>query len=298
MTSLIISIYWILLTLANLFHLDLAHGSMKSFKNSCSQKYALLVGGGTEERDNFRSYYENIKFVNHRLIKFGYDTKNIKILFYGGNTLGHPIVDSDSTKKNFCNELRNFSKIIGPTDSLLIFRSGHGIIELNFSKYGILSKNESLPDDSHVKVLGPAAVMCFPDGPLSSFVFQKELKKIKAEQIIVILNQCYSGMFTDITNKLNHTVVISETDEVGIGFNSIRLNKKFKSGIWPFVKCIFDGFLINGSQKKSVIEAYHYMLECNPNLKGIGIKADRPLLKECPQIRYGSGLTMGNVYIY
>jgi hypothetical protein len=39
------------------------------------------------------------------------------------------------------------------------------------------------------------------------------------------------------------------------------------------------------------------MLECNPNAKGIAIKADRPLLKEYPQIRYGNGLTMGNVYI-
>ena len=39
------------------------------------------------------------------------------------------------------------------------------------------------------------------------------------------------------------------------------------------------------------------MLECNPNVKGIAIKADRPLLKEYPQIKYGSGLTMGNVYI-
>ena len=188
---------------------------------------------------------------------------------------------------------------MSPTDSLLIFRSGHGIIELKFSKYGILSKDESLPEGSHVSVLGTAAVMCFSDGPLSSFLLQEELRKIKAKQIIVILNQCYSGMFTDITKKLYHTVVISETNEVGIGFNSIRLTKKLKSKVWPFVKCFFDGLLINSfpREKKSVIEAYHYMLECNPNVKGIAIKADRPLLKEYPQIKYGSGLTMGNVYI-
>jgi hypothetical protein len=288
-----------LLIVVNLFHLEFAYGSTNRVENSYSQKYALLVGGGTGKKDNLDSFYENIKHVNYRLNELGYDAKNIKILYYGGNTPDRPIVDGDSTKKNFLNAISELGKIINPTDSLLIFRSGHGIIELNFHKYGILSKDETLPEDSHVSVLGTAAVMRFSDGPLSSFVFQEELRKIKAKQVIVILNQCYSGMFIYITKKLSNTVVITETNEVGIAFDYIRPTKKSKPRVWPFVKCLFEGLLINSDQreKKSVIEAYHYMLECNPNVKGVAIKADRPLLKEYPQIKYGGGLKMGNVYI-
>jgi hypothetical protein len=39
------------------------------------------------------------------------------------------------------------------------------------------------------------------------------------------------------------------------------------------------------------------MLSCNPNVEGFSLKADRPLVKETPQIKYGKELTKGAVYI-
>ena len=99
--------------------------------------------------------------------------------------------------------------------------------------------------------------------------------------------------------KLDHTVIISETNEVGIAFKRRKRGINSEHNVWPFVKCICDGFLKNGNgeKKQSVFDAFQYMLTCNPNVKGILIKGDRPLWKESPQIKYGSGLIKGSVYI-
>ncbi len=265
-----------------------------------SQKYALLIGGGTTKQNTFESYYKNIEYVANTLKKLGYDDGNIKILFYGGKSSERPIIEGKATKKCVIDELSRLEKIIDPNDSLLIFRSGHGIIELIFEKYGILSMNEHVPENENIKVTGTASVMSFPDGSMSCLEFQEKLGKIRAKQIVVILNQCYSGEFTNIANKLDNTVVISETEEVGIAFTLKRGAKRWEYNEWSFVKCICDGFLKNGKsgEKRSVFEAFHYMIKCNPNVEGVGVQPDRPILKECPQINYGRNLKRGSVYIH
>jgi len=265
-----------------------------------SQKYALLIGGGITKQNTFESYYKNIEYVANTLKKLGYYDGNIKILFYGGKSSERPIVEGKATKKSVIDELSHFEKIIDSNDSLLIFRSGHGIIELIFEKYGILSINEHVPDNENIKVTGTTSVMCFPDGPMSYLEFQEKLGRIRGKQIVVILNQCYSGEFTKIANKLDNTVVISETEEVGIAFTLKRGTKRWEYNEWSFVKCICDGFLENGKsgEKRSVFEAFHYMIKCNPNVEGVPLQPDKPLLKEYPQIKYGRNLTKGSVYIH
>ena len=148
-------------------------------------------------------------------------------------------------------------------------------------------------------VVGTAAVMCFPDGPLSYLELLDRLGSIKAKQNIVILNQCYSGQFTEIASSLENTVVITETAEVEIAFKNIRKTDSWSYHVWPFVKCLFDGFLKIGprGKKQSILKAFQYMLQCNPNVEGLPVEADRPLLRESPQIRYGKGLQKGAVYI-
>ena len=278
----------------HLFNFTLKNGANES------QKYALLIGGGITKQNTFESYYKNIEYVANTLNKLGYDDENIKILFYGGKSSERPIVEGKATKKSVIDELSHFEKIIDSNDSLLIFRSGHGIIELIFEKYGILSTNEHMPKNENIKVAGTTSVMSFPDGPMSYLEFQEKLGRIRAKQIVVILNQCYSGEFTKIANKLDNTVVISETEEVGIGFTLKRRTKRWEYNEWPFVKCIFDGILENGKsgEKRSVFEAFHYMIKCNPNVEGVPLQPDRPLLKERPQINYGRNLKRGSVYIH
>jgi hypothetical protein len=223
----------------------------------------------------------------------GYRDENIKILFYGGKTPDHPIVEGNANKENFINELHQLQNTIDSNDSLVIFRSGHGMVDLVFDNF--LDNKNGLGVEG-MKCIGTIALMRFPDGELSHLEFQKILKNIKARQIVVILNQCFSEQFADITDSLNNTVVITETREAEFAINDLRR----KSDVWAFVKCLFDGFLQNSTkrQKQSVHSAFHYMLRCNPNIEGIPVQADRPLLKEDPQIKYGSRLKMGSVYIY
>ncbi len=264
-----------------------------------SNWYALLVGGGVTKQDNLDTFYTNITYARSTLLKLGYNKKDIKLLFYRGKSPQYPLSEGAATKGNVVKELVRFSKIADGNDSLFIFRSGHGIIELIFYKYGILPKGEVLKEDSCLHAIGTAAVMCFPDGYLSYLELQKILNKIKARQIILILNQCYSGQFTQISNDLANTVVISQTEDVGYAFRSQRTPKKWEMEVWPFVKCIFDGFIPVGrkSKRKSVSEAFEFMLRCNPNVKGVPTAADRPLLIERPQIKYGSELKRGSVFI-
>jgi hypothetical protein len=193
------------------------------------QKYALLVGGGITERDDNESFYNNIEYVSNVLKRLNYKNKNVKILFYGDNSKFRPIVVADATRKNFIDELRHFEKTIDSNDSLLIFRSGHGTIELVDEKYGILSVDKEIPRIRITRIIGTAAVMSFPDGQLSYLEFQDRLKRIKAGQIVVILNQCYSGQFTEITSKLDNTVVVSETEDVEFAFFSNRKTKSWDS---------------------------------------------------------------------
>jgi len=95
-----------------------------------SIKYALLIGGGLCEFYNFNTFYKNIEYVANSLKQLGYNDDNVKILFYGGRSSNYPLIEEDVTRSNVIAELMFYERIIDPNDSLLIFRSGHGTIEL------------------------------------------------------------------------------------------------------------------------------------------------------------------------
>jgi len=260
-------------------------------------KYALLVGGGIVKHDTFESFYTNIEYS---LKQMGYRDENVKILFFGGNTPSHPIVEGDATKTGFVEELILLENEIDSKDSLIIFRAGHGIIDLVLNKHDSFPKINDGIEFERFENRETIAMMRFPDGDLSYIEFGEKLRKIKAKQIIVVLNQCFAGQFTDITKIVKNSVVISETREVEFAFNQTRDTLKWQYDVWSFVKCFFDGFLHNSSRvgKISVWHAFQYMLLCNPHIDGIPVQADRPLLKENPKIKYGSKLKEGTVFIY
>ena len=261
-----------------------------------SQKYALLIGGGVTKLDTYDSFFKNIEYTSNALIKLGYQEEHIKILFYGGQNPKRSIVAKNATKQILLEELSRLENKINSNDSLLIFRTGHGAIDLVFESYKVLPRIEPTPAFNRFKCVGTTAVMLFPDGVLNCFDFQESLVRIKAKQIIIILNQCFSDQFGDIVLKLDNTVVVSQT---GLAIRQTRETLKWKNDEWPFVKCLFDGFLHNDTKgdKQSVYNAFQYMIKCNPNIEGIPTKPDQPLLKEKPQIRYGKSLSIGAVYI-
>ena len=270
--------------------------SIPERKNNKTKMYALLIGGGVTEFDNFESYYKNIEYAANTLKKLGYCDEDITILFFGGKTSNHPIVEGNATKENFIYELRHLGQTIDSNDSLVIFRSGHGMVKLILEKYPNNGDNHGIES---IKCVGTASVMRFPDGDLSHLEFQDILGKIKGKQIIVILNQCFAGRFTDIAMSLDNAVIITETEESEMAIKLKRKTLRWKHDEWPFVKCIFDGFSQKNTkgENQSVFNAYQYLLLCNPYIIGVPVHADRPLLKENPQIEYGSSLKKGTVYI-
>lgn len=264
------------------------------------KKYALLTGGGCAAYDSFASFYTNIEYVHETLKQMGYHDMDIRVLFHGGKTHSHPLVEAVATKKNFVKELKRLAEKIDSNDSLLIFRSGHGTLNVRSKKHDTSSDDEDSSEDGRMHRAETFAAMNFPDGDLTCFEFEKSLKEIAARQIVVILNQCFCGQFTDITMNIQNVVVVCETKENELAIHDKRGTVRWKHNEWPFVKCFFDGFLRCGGDKKkkqSVFDAFQHLLHCNPNIEGIAIKADRPLLKENPMIKYGHGLKKGSVYI-
>jgi hypothetical protein len=263
------------------------------------KKYALLIGGGCAAYDTFASFYTNVEYVHKALKQMGYHDGDIRVLFHGGKTHSHPLVEAVATKENFIEELNRLAETMDSNDSLLIFRSGHGNLDVQSKKYDTSSDHEDSFGEERMHRAGTLAVMNFPDGDLTCFEFEKSLKKIAAKQMVVILNQCFCGQFTDITLNIHNVVVVCETKENELAIHDQRKTVRWKHNEWPFVKCFFDGFLqCDGTKKKrSVFNAFQHLLHCNPNIEGIAIKADRPLLKENPVIRYGRGLKKGSVYI-
>jgi hypothetical protein len=260
--------------------------SFEARKYSQPQQYALLLGGGFNSQNNLESFYKNIAYVYEALRDLGYKKENIITLFFRGATAARPIIDGEATRKRFLKELDNLAALLGPEDSLLIFRSGHGIIELVF-------------DENLGKSNGTEAVMQLSDGNLSSTDLQAKLDKIDCKHIVLILSQCFSGLFADIARNIDNIVVVTETDALGYAIHQTQMKTGWKYEEWPFVKCLFDGFLDKNAAtpSQSVAYAFAYMLKKNPNIIGVPIRADRPLLKENPQIRYGNKLTAGTVYL-
>ena len=271
--------------------------SIADLKDNQSQHYALLSGGGTTEFDNHESFYKNVQYAYRTLKKLGYNDDNIKILFHDGKTKAYSIVEGDATKKNFIDELKHFGRKIDSNDSLIIFRSGHGMLKLILDNSPDSERRKGV---EKIKCVGTKAVMRFPDGDLCNMEFQKILDEINGKQIIVILNQCFAGKFTDMALHLENTVIITETDELEIAVKIKRKTINWSHDEWPFVKCILDGFTQKNTkgERQSVYGAYHYQMRCNPYINGVPVHPDRPLLKISPQIKYGNRLDKGTVYLY
>ena len=145
--------------------------------NNESQKYALLIGGGVTELDTYDSFFKNIEYASNALIKLGYQEEDIKILFYGGQKPNRSIVAKNATKQILLDELSHLENTIDSNDSLVIFRTGHGSIDLVFENHETLSNIEHAHAFDRFKCVGTTSVMRFPDGVLSCREFQKSLAR-------------------------------------------------------------------------------------------------------------------------
>jgi hypothetical protein len=107
------------------------------------------------------------------LKKIDYLDNGIKVLFFSEQISNQTIVEGKATKENFLAELRHFEEMMDSNDSLLIFRSGHGMVEVILETGGKLSNSNDSHKIENIKSVGTEAVMCFPDGKLNYIELEK-----------------------------------------------------------------------------------------------------------------------------
>ena len=83
------------------------------------------------------------------------------------------------TRKQITSRLSKIERQLKKSDSLLIYFAGHGVLKDNYGYW--LPKNAELDDDSYW---------------LSNDYVTKKIKSIKANNILVIADSCYSGSLT------------------------------------------------------------------------------------------------------
>jgi len=134
-------------------------------------------------------------------------------LFASANTT--LLLDQDATRDNILKALDKLSKEVEPTDTVVIFLSGHGdVIDGNytFAPYEIGAANPGvLADAFQGKRFGDKAVRdVFRDGGLRQSVLMQALANFSAENVIVILDTCYAGSF----QVLNSTQRVASSKSV------------------------------------------------------------------------------------
>jgi hypothetical protein len=272
------------------------------------ERYALLIGGGYSPNTDYNSFYANIFHVYTKLVNAGFKAENIKVLHYKGQSKNRPIVDGDATKGQIDDAVDFFASIVDENDIFLLFRSGHGTVEVIYEKYGIVSEDNPIPaEETNIKSLGTIAVMQFQDGIWTYLEFADRMKKINSNISLVVLNQCYAEEFVKVSQIVENTIIITETASYEFAFNMPKTQDG--TDIWEFVACIFEGLLaspehtanfnvidIDGDNKASVQEAFKYQIECNPNCKGMRIH-EQVYIQETPHLGFGPKFKDRQVFI-
>lgn len=158
---------------------------LKTIKNiHKKQHYALLLGGGTEER-----HRNNISMFYQILLEQGYKRNNIFILeSEGGNPPIFPLTDNMNIQ-SLDIMMKWLSINITNEDTLLIYITGHGLRKDNMS-YLILNKAENISKDA----------------------FRQYLDIINPQIGILITDQCYWGLY-DKDIQLDEWIIITSTTD-------------------------------------------------------------------------------------
>ena len=127
--------------------------------------YALMIG--VDQYDEYPKLATPINDIQvlGEVLKEKYNFKIINLI--------------NPTRKDITSRLSKLEKTLNKNDSLLIYFAGHGILKDGYGYW--LPKNAELEDDSYW---------------LANDYVTKKLKSIKANNILVIADSCYSGSLT------------------------------------------------------------------------------------------------------
>lgn len=177
------------------------YATQQNKKAPKGKTYALLMADRDDSAPVY--FYESARLVYDTLIKQKVDPENIEFLYRSEKGLEDKIIDGDATKTNIKNALAGYSNL-SENDMLIIYRAGHGGLTWKEGQDGeALTLSEMELEGYDYTTPG----MKEPNR-ITQEEFAEMIKNIKAKKVI-ILQQCHSDGFTEITKDLKKTVVIA-----------------------------------------------------------------------------------------
>lgn len=223
--------------------------------------YALIMADRDDSAPVY--FYDSAKLVYGTLIKQKVDPENIEVLYRSEKGLEDKIIDGIPTKTNIKNALAEYSNL-SENDMLIIYRAGHGGLTWTEGKDGEpvrLSEMQLEGYDYSIPSLKEP-------NRITQEEFAEMIKNIKAKKV-VILQQCHTGGFTEITKDLKKTVVIG-AERKAHTTKKWPLNKYWD--LTKYISAAISGELnkksidadTDGDDLVSIVEAYEFSVKNMP----------------------------------
>ncbi len=239
---------------------------MKANIGNQSHNYAVIISGGANKLYNHLRYWNNCSAIYKILKKYyGYKDSDIYVLMSDGK--------SNSEDRNITSSVKNPKYDSSPLDL-----DGDGICDVDYAatKSNItdvfnqlavkLTSNDNLfifTTDHGNK--GPN--LCLWDGELMNDIeFAKEVDKVNAGYMSILMIQCYSGGFIDKLAKKNRVIMTAASGDETAWSNTYYNHGYF---LMPWIAAL-TGMDINGKEvnadanndgKISMCEAFIYAKE-------------------------------------
>lgn len=237
---------------------------MMRANSSQSHKYAVIISGGANEANNHIRYWNNCSAL-YKVLKqyYGYKDADIYVLMSDGKSSskdrntsskvhspkldsspldldGDGVCDIDyaATKKDIANVFNQLSKKVTTNDNLFVFTTDHGV-----KKPYLCLWNEELMNDTE---------------------FAKEIDKVNAGYMSILMIQCYSGGFINKLAKKNRVIMTAAS-----GNEPANSTLEYGMFFMPWIAAV-SGVDINGKKvnadldgdgKISMYEAFVYAKE-------------------------------------
>ena len=269
---------------------------MRANSTNQSHKYAVIINGGANAYNNHIRYWNNCSAI-YKVLKnyYGYKDSDIFVLMSDGKSSsvdrnygsvqkpkydsspldldgdGVGDIDYAATKSNITYVFNQLSKKITPEDNLFVFTTDHG-------------------------VKGP--YLCLWNGEhMNDTEFAKEIDKVNAGYMTILMLQCYGGGFINKLAKENRVIMTASSgDELAWG--STLYNYGFF--LMPWIAAV-SGLDINGktvdadTNKDGKISMYEAFIYAKEHDKKAIDGTEHPQYKYIPS-SLGENLTLNGCY--
>jgi len=222
-----------------------------------NNRYAFIMGGGSSDSlENFLAFWNTAEAVYNTIHDYyGYERKNIDVLFWDGKPKGADIVTASTEKVNIEASLNSLIAKVGPNDFVFLYITGHGYPNsgggIAIFDYGNLTENDHMSYE-------------WLDG------FMEELSR-RASRVTLIIEACFSGQGVEVFPRDNLVFVASsdsqsesfgQRDGLGaFGFHTIKAMQHPALANVPTYKEIVNIDLSFDKDKFmiSIEELFHYV---------------------------------------